>query len=165
MRKLFILKTLVDIIWILSYPGILVVLIAVPFLFIYSDLSLIPIKLHNETLVITGFLSKLIISVILLSYLLIFYAVFLFRKALSMFIRKKTFDDTVITNFNKIGYLLSLFSIINIVGVFVLNLVSGKLEVSIGLMTAILCLGLFFMVLSEVFKIAKTAKQENELTI
>ena len=29
----------------------------------------------------------------------------------------------------------------------------------------LICLGLFFMVLSEVFKVAKRAKEENNLTI
>ena len=40
-----------------------------------------------------------------------------------------------------------------------------KVYVGISPQIMITCLGLFFMVLSEVFKIAKAAKEENELTV
>jgi hypothetical protein len=40
-----------------------------------------------------------------------------------------------------------------------------SLEFGLNTHLTLICLGLFFMVLSEVFKIAKTAKQENDLTI
>ena len=40
-----------------------------------------------------------------------------------------------------------------------------SLELGLNQHIIIICLGLFFMVLSEIFKIAKNAKQENDLTI
>jgi hypothetical protein len=51
---------------------------------------------------------------------------------------------------------------------FVIKLIfESRFEIHLGLTpyVFIVCLGLFFMVLSEIFKIAKTAKQENDLTI
>jgi hypothetical protein len=46
-------------------------------------------------------------------------------------------------------------------------LYKSKFEIDLSFSPFILtlALGLFFMVLSEVFKIARTAKEENELTI
>jgi hypothetical protein len=51
---------------------------------------------------------------------------------------------------------------------FVFRLFSdSKFQMSLGLTPYIfvICLGLFFMILSEVFMVAKHAKDENELTI
>ena len=43
----------------------------------------------------------------------------------------------------------------------------GEFKINLGLTPylILICLGLFFMVLSEVFKVAKHAKEENELTV
>jgi hypothetical protein len=40
-----------------------------------------------------------------------------------------------------------------------------SLEFGLNQHIVIICLGLFFIILSEIFQIAKTAKQENDLTI
>lgn len=74
----------------------------------------------------------------------------------------------MINNFNKIGILLVASGIVASVLFFVFKLfIENKFEISLGLSPYLLlvCLGLFFMVLSEVFKIAKEAKEENQLTI
>jgi len=77
------------------------------------------------------------------------------------------FDNLVLNNLNKIGGLLMWFLIINMVCSFMYNLNMKKVafEISVSPLILTLCLGLFFMVLSEIFNIAKEQKEENDLTV
>ena len=73
----------------------------------------------------------------------------------------------VITNFKKIGILFLICGFGELIGKMVSSLLllskfHLKLDSSVVLFIVI---GLFFMFLREVFKEAKTTKQENELTI
>lgn len=167
MKKIFILKTIVDILWIISWPLILIALCIVPYLFINDDFSSIPINIRGNTILHFNLLSKIILSIMTISILLLLYSLYLFKRVLLLFMRRKIFDNIVLTNLNKIGVLLTFFSIINIICSFIYNINFGKIEfeISINPLVSTLCLGLFFMVLSEIFKIARDQKEENDLTI
>ena len=84
------------------------------------------------------------------------------------FQKVKPFHLDVIQNFYKIGYLLIAVGFVGSMLTFVSRLVvKGEFKINLGLTPylILICLGLFFMVLSEVFKVAKHAKEENELTV
>jgi type III secretory pathway component EscS len=87
---------------------------------------------------------------------------------LRYFLNAKIFDIYIILSFRKIGNAIVLYGIVSLI-ISIVGQIHFKQEISLefGLKThlTLICLGLFFMVLSEVFKIAKTAKQENDLTI
>ena len=105
MRKLNILKAVLDFLWITSMPIILMITIAIPFVFL---------------------------------------------------------------TFNKIGILLIIFAVINELPTLIYKIYyrySSEVYLSFSLFILTLSIGLFFMILSEVFKITKKIKQENELTI
>ena len=96
------------------------------------------------------------------------YCIYLFRKTLRYFQQVKPFHIDVINNFNEIGRLLSVIGIAGSLLFFVARLVlKNEFKIHLGLSPYIMliCLGLFFMVLSEVFKVAKHAKEENDLTV
>jgi Na+-driven multidrug efflux pump len=96
------------------------------------------------------------------------YCFYLFRKTLRYFQQVKPFDKDVIANFYKIGWLLSIVGSIGSIGFFLGHiLLQHQIKLNLGFSPylTIICLGLFFMVLSELFKVAKKAKEENELTI
>jgi len=96
------------------------------------------------------------------------YCLYIFRKTLRYFQKTKPFHNDVIENFYKIGYLLVGVGIGGTLMSFTSRLLfRGQLTINLGLTpyVILICLGLFFMVLSEVFKIAKHAKEENELTV
>ena len=166
MKKIHILKAIIDFVWILSVALIPLIIIFIPFLFIY-DLGDLDLAINNIALPTLTTFGKILMSTILLSYLLLIYCLFLFRKIMELFSRGKIFSETVLINLNKIGNFLVLFAIINIGVPFIQNLSFGKIHVDFVLSPFIMALsiGLFFMVLSEIFKIAKTAKTENDLTI
>ncbi|MFK5878227.1 MAG: DUF2975 domain-containing protein [Flavobacteriaceae bacterium] len=167
MRKIHILKAIVDFIWIMTIVLIPVIIIFIPLLFIY-DVKSLDFTISNVDLSTITIFGKILISMTLISYLMIIYSLYLFRKILDSFIRLKIFNFYVIKTFQKIGVLLVLSGVTT----FIISFTSDfyfqqklKLEIGINEHIVILCLGLFFMILSEIFKIAKSAKEENELTI
>lgn len=168
MKKLNILKTIVDIFLVISIPTILIIVFFIPFLFIIDDFDFIPIRVNSIDIIAENVASKILLTTVLLSYLILFYCVFLFKKILRDFQILKMFNDNVLSRLNKIGYLLIFCSFLNGVPSFLYRLLyKQKFSVDFGFSPFLLflCLGLFFMILSEIFKISKTMKEENDLTV
>jgi hypothetical protein len=170
MKKINILKTIVDLLWIFSMPVVLII-IGVSFTTFFidlSDLSDLSITINTLDFNPNSTLSKILFVISSLNYLLLIVALYFFRKVLTNFVRIRVFEEVVISSFKKIGNLLTFSGfislIISIIGkIYFEQKVS--LEFGLNQHLVIICLGLFFLVLSEIFKIAKNAKQENDLTI
>lgn len=169
MRKLVILKSLIDFIWFVTcIPAILILLFFAVYMFIKPE----SVNFVFDTGVsvveaISLEIQLLALALIGLGFIGI-YCVYLFRKTLRYFQRVKPFHDNVIANFYKIGYLLLGIGISASVIFFLSRLVvDSRVKIYFGLspFLMLVCLGLFFMVLSETFKVAKQAKEENELTV
>ena len=88
-----------------------------------------------------------------------------------MFQKREIFNDQVIHLFNRIGQLVIASSLISNVSLFIYKFVVKDhvgLSLDLGSYDSFLIsisLGLFFIVISAVFKIATRMKEENELTI
>ena len=169
MKKLNILKAIVDFVWFVSIPIIIIITLFIPAIFFYNfnDLN-ITINSINFKQIENNITLKLLLALTALNYLLIISALFYFRKVLTIFLSVKIFDNKVIYLFNKIGYLLTISGIASLILSIVSKLYFEQkvtLEFGLNQHLVLICLGLFFMVLSEIFKIAKIAKQENDLTI
>ena len=167
MKKINILKAIVDLLWIFSMPVVLII-IGVSFTTFFIDLSDLNIELNTINMNQNDLFSKILFVVSSLNYLLLIVALYFFRKVLTNFVRIRVFEEVVISSFKKIGNLLTFSGfislIISIIGkIYFEQKVS--LEFGLNQHLVIICLGLFFLVLSEIFKIAKNAKQENDLTI
>ena len=167
MKKINILKAIVDLLWIFSMPVVLII-IGVSFTTFFVDLSDLNIELNTININQNDLFSKILFVVSSLNYLLLIVALYFFRKVLTNFIRVRIFEEVVISFFKKIGNLLTFSGfislIISIIGkIYFEQKVS--LEFGLNQHLVLICLGLFFLVLSEIFKIAKNAKQENNLTI
>jgi hypothetical protein len=167
MRKINILKGIVDLLWIFSMPIVLVI-IGFSIAIFFVDLGELNIKINSVNFNGNTLLSKTLLVISALNYLLIIAALYFFRKVLNYFIRVKIFEETVITSFKKIGNLLAVSGIISLT----ISMISKiyfeqkiSLEFGLNQHIVIICLGLFFLILSEIFKIAKSTKQENDLTI
>lgn len=167
MRKIHILKAIVDLVWIISTISILVIL-ALLFGVWFIDISDIGLRINSIEFNSNALSSKILLAASCISYLLLIAALYYFRKALHQFLRVKIFEVEVITSFKKIGNLLLTSGLISLFVYFIGNLyLMSKIHLEIGLNehVIIICLGLFFMILSETFKIAKANKEENDLTI
>ena len=167
MRKINILKAIVDLIWIFSMPIVLLILCFSIALF-FVDLGELNIKINSVNFNSDTLFSKTLLVISALNYLLIIAALYFFRKILNYFIRVKIFEETVIKSFKKTGNLLSVSGIISLTISMISKIYFDQkiaLEFGLNQHLVIICLGLFFLILSEVFKIAKNQKQENDLTI
>ena len=168
MRKLSILKAIVDFFWIVSLPLIPILLIFIGFVIFDNSLDGFPIKMNGIEIKSFDRLSKAILITLMSSYLILMYCVFLFKKVLRYFSKINLFDNVVIYNLNNIGIWLVVAAFLQGVPTFIYKILykqKVKLEIGFSSFLIMLCFGLFFMVLSEVFKVAKFAKQENDLTI
>ena len=167
MKKINALKTIVDFIWIFTMPVILLI-IGFSIAIFFIDLGDFNIKINAINFNQNDILTKVLFVVSALNYLLIIVALYFFRKVLNHFIRVKIFEKMVITSFKKIGNLLTISGFISLIISIISKIYFEQkitLEFGLNQHLVIICLGLFFLVLSEVFKIAKNAKQENDLTI
>ncbi len=169
MRKLKILKTIVDILWIISMPVLLILIVAIPAIFFIEDLSIfeifhLKITSNPENIIY----AKIFIIPILISYILVYICIYYFKKILEDFLIIKIFSENVIRYFSKIGKLLLYAGIILTISKFGFLLIAEskiEFEIFISPQTLCICFGLFCLVLSEIFKISNQIKQENELTI
>ena len=167
MKKLNILKTIVDFIWIMSlifYP--LIILFTVMIL-IDKELFDIPISIVGASVDLSTGYGKIALIINVLNFGLLLYAVYFFRKLLNSFMKRIIFEETICLLLNKIGSLVIYASIVYLISDFIIKLSNSKIEIQFGYgpFLYLLALGLFFKVLSEVFNIGKKIKDENELTI
>jgi len=167
MRKLNILKAIVDVIWFFAIPTAFSLIILIPFI-ILEKFDFMTFQLQGVPMKAIDIPSKIVVIGGFLSYLVLIYCIYLFRKILRYFKRLNIFDEFVLMSFNKMGNLLVISAFLTGVPSFLYRIShKGEITISIGFSPffMLLCLGLFSIVLSEIFKISKNMKEENELTI
>lgn len=169
MRKLKTLKSLVDYIWYITcIPLVPLMVFFVIATFFKPSIVKFVIDISDEQLASHGvWLSIFAILLTVVVYASI-YCFHLFRKTLCFFEERDPFNKAVINIYSKIGWILIVIGIFAIVAwsIFRMVLLSEvKLGFGVSPYLTLICLGLFFMVLSETFLIAKRAKEENELTV
>lgn len=165
MKKLNILRAIVQFLWIMSMLSVPVIVLLIPGVFFIDDFNF---SINGNSIKVFDLVTKLIFVCYAVSYLLFIYVLFLFKNIIREFLRAKVFSELVIKNFHLIGIILSIVGLASTIISFIYRIHSkGKFQIDLGLSNNIitLCFGLFFMVLSEIFKISKNLKQENDLTI
>ena len=167
MRKLYILKIIVDFIWIISllfFP----VMLALSFYFIFTnELIDIPIKITFSEIDLTTPLGKIALIFALANYILWLIALCYFRKLMTNFRKRLIFEYANHIIFDTLGNLVIASSVVYLLADFLATSSLAKVQIHIGYgpFLYLLGLGLFFKVLAEVFKMGKSMKEENELTI
>lgn len=167
MRKLHVLKSLVDFIFVILSFTIPFILIGIPAIFFMNESStfkIIGLDFNQGT----TFLSKIFIAIYMITYVLIYVSIFKFRSLLSEFKKNKVFSNFVVKTLKEIGDLLLISGILMVVAQIGFKITSvSKIVLDLGVNSHYLCIcfGLFFLVLSEIFKISKELKNENDLTI
>ena len=170
MRKLNVLKTVLDFFWVFSLIGVVALIIFVPFYLFSADFD-IPVKIKGQEIKSQTVFSKIVVLINVISGLLFFYGIYLLRKVVKLFQKREIFNNEVIVNFNLIGKLIIVSSIMSSLSLYVFNVFERNnigLSLDFASYDSVLIsisLGLFFMVISEIFKISKTMKEESELTI
>lgn len=168
MKTITILKTLINIYYYLMIVALVAGFITIPLLLFTNQpytMSLFDRQIDIGQLSV----GESILIITLLGLVLYFYfrAIQVMRNTVKELVVGQYFSERVITNFKKMG---TLFLICG-VGFFVVNTVIKLLlenKLSVGLDSSLFLFvitGLFFLFLSEVFKVAKDATEENNLTI
>lgn len=170
MRKIFILRSILQFMLYFLVLGGVATLIIIPVILFSSDWD-IPVKIGGNYLETNSVGAKIAVVIGSIAYLLYVYAVFLLKKTIDLFIKRRLFDDEVIKKFNTIGKIFVAVALMTSIPSFFYS-VFIKQNIGLNLtsyysdsMLFNIAIGLFFMILSEVFKIAKNLKEENELTI
>lgn len=169
MRKLNILKTILDVAWffsILCFFGIIIMLSNSIFI---AD-NVVHIKMKGQEFGTGTILSKIVVLANLISGMLFIYSIYFLRKVVGLFQKREIFNTKVVHLFNLIGKLTVASSVISSVSLFIYNIIERKykgLSFDFGYESFLISIsvGLLFMVISEIFKIANNMKEENELTI
>jgi hypothetical protein len=170
MRQLTILKTILDFFWFFTFIGAIGVVVFLPFYLFESEFD-IPIKIKGQEIATNDLFSKIIVFINVVGGFLFLYSIYLLRKVVGLFQKREIFNDQVIHLFNRIGQLVIASSLISNLSLFIYKFVkkdTAGLTLDLGSYDSFLIsisLGLFFMVISVVFKIATKMKEENELTI
>lgn len=170
MKKLHLLKTFIDIFWFISLIIVAGLIIITPIIFFSSEPFDIHIKINGEKITVLDIPSKIMIIILLAAAICFVYGIYLLRKLLDLFSKRQIFEELPISLLNKIGKCFLLASVLTSIPTFFYNAVfRNNISLDFGgsfesfLFTA--SLGLFFMVLSEVFQMGKTIKEENDLTV
>lgn len=174
MRKLLFLRRLLDLFFIiLILTTTATVLLSGVFLFTDSGTALPDfITVNGASLSKLDFGAKSLLITGTVAYLLFLYAVFLLKKITRQFSRTILFEHTVIKQLNHVGYSFIGIAVLMYIPSFIYRLTEHEITVRFDFFghlfdsfLFIVSLGLFFMVLSSIFKIAKLAKEENDLTV
>lgn len=166
MKKLNFLKAIVDFVWIMAMITIPFILCLAGFIFFSEEPFDVPIKISGNELEVVDLKSRIVFACFMVSSLLMIYVLFLFKKLLRLFQLKIIFDTQVVQLFNKIGFILISSALISGISDFIFSFLKRNVSLSFELNSNVLLfsLGLFFLILSEVFTIAKSLKEENDLT-
>lgn len=173
MRSLRLLDLIITILF-YSMLGIGIITFGVLILFLFGiDLGIKTTTTFSDNNKVTMYLLLFSIFIFYSSYV---YSIYLFKQNISSFIKLKLFTTQVIKNFRVIGVI---YIVSYILSSLIVPLFKQDIKIEIAQDTDFLnfplnglIIGLFFLVLSKVFQIAKIQKeenielkQENELTI
>jgi hypothetical protein len=165
MRKLNILKSIVDcVLIVISTIFLFVIIISILFILDSEILTIAGKSLLNGIKII-GIWGKIALIISLANSALILYILFNFKILLENFLEKLIFEIETCMLLNRIGKLIIYSSFIDILSELILKLSKSEIGFSFSSFLYGLSMGLFFLVLAEVFKMAKDLKEENELTI
>lgn len=169
MKTISILKKLINVYYYLMLISLAASVIGIGTFFLTRNSEMNPkiLGIHVDFNQLTYSKIMIVIAIIVVLYYVYIKAINLLRKSLDDLSSGNYFSDLVINNFNKIGKLFLISSVIEFLGKIVFGILL-KQKFTLGLDSSIflfLIMGLFFLFLSEVFAKAKRIKQENDLTI
>ncbi|MXN92783.1 DUF2975 domain-containing protein [Flavobacterium sp. Sd200] len=168
MKRIALLKTLTVILFVIC---IVTMFFTVPFILVLAVMpGQIPFKINGHAADTLGIETILCMLAAVVGFAFFIYALHLFKKTLELFEKKKMFHADVVKYLDQTGKAILIGYTITAATTFIYNtLVENNLELNVALgfdsSFFIVGLGLFFLVLSDVFLMAKNIKDENDLTL
>jgi hypothetical protein len=165
MIKLKILKSIVDIVIIVFSISLLIAIILSALFMMDSEILTIESTSFLDGIKTSGISGKTALTIDLANSFLVLYILFNFKILLENFLDKLIFELETCVLLNRIGKLLIYSSFINIFSDLISKLSKNEIGFNFASFLYIISMGLFFLVLAEVFKIGKQLKEESDLTI
>lgn len=165
MKNTILFKSLIDILYFLQIPGLLVVILIIPF-------GTFNINQANFNIGDLTLIHWVILIISLICYICFLRGLYYLRKVARFLLSKKYFADSIIVNLKKSGshfLYTGIIYFILLLTKWLNNIYQGKLEFSYSdsSMTPlfITIIGLFFIIQSRTLILAKEMKEENDLTV
>ncbi|HEY0092246.1 MAG TPA: DUF2975 domain-containing protein [Flavobacterium sp.] len=170
MKKLHLLKTLIDLFFFFAILSMAAMIVMIPIVLFVPDMD-VPIKVKGVDISTMDSGAKFMLVFAAAGALCFVYAVYCLRKTIVRFNERKIFHPEVVVNLSRTGTYVIAASLLTNIPLFFYNVIyTNQASIDFGAsgfdsLILSVCLGLFFIVLSEVFKMAIHMKEENELTV
>lgn len=165
MKKAILFKTLVDILYILHFIGLIGIIFIIPF-------GTVNINQVNMSVEDWSLFYWSIFIVSLFAYIIFLRGLYFLRKMARFLLTNKYFSDNTIENLKKSGNNFLYTGIISfalIVVLWISKLTGGKFELiydnNLLIPLFLSIIGMFFIIQSNALNLAKGIKEENELTV
>lgn len=170
MRKLNILKTLLDLFWLFALISMVILVIITPMFILDPEMDL-PINIKGQLIKTNNLLSKTVVVVNIIGFILFLFGIYQFRKVIIQFQKRQIFNNEIIKRLNLTGKLIIISTIIENFSIFIYNFfekTNSEISININIFDSFLLsliIGFFFIVISEIFKIAYNLKTESDQII
>ncbi|MFD0992031.1 DUF2975 domain-containing protein [Tenacibaculum geojense] len=165
MKKAVLFKTLVDILYILHFIGLVGIIFIIPFGTI--NINQVNMDVENWSLF---YWSIFIVS--LFAYIIFLRGLYFLRKMARFLLNNKYFSENTIENLKKSGnnfLCTGIISFVLIIVLWLIKLIGGKFELiynnNLLIPLFLSIIGMFFIIQSNALNLAKVIKEENELTV
>jgi hypothetical protein len=165
MKNTILFKSLIDFLYIFLFIGIIGAGLLLPF----GSTNLQDMKLAIENL---AFVHWSIIAFNFITYLLFLRGLYFLRKVARSLLSNRFFTEKIITNLKKSGLHFVASGIghfLVLIGFFINKIYDGRLEINFDTNTTatlfLIIIGMFFSLQSNILKLGKAYKEENDLTV
>lgn len=171
MKKIYQLKTILDIVIVFSMVVMIVGLLGLLYGLITGNMSKMNVTIGGER--INHFDATFIFIALLMAsgYGLFIYSIYELKKLIAMFVRKEFFTDSSVKSLKTIGVSMLGSSLLIMVPAYIYGILNDATihltmsSIRPESMAFSIIISLFFIILSSIFKEAKMLKEENELVI
>lgn len=165
MKKTIVFKTLVDILYILNFIGLIGIIFTIPF-------GIINVNQANTSIEDWNLFYWLTFIISLFGYVIFLRGLYYLRKTARFLLSNKYFSDSIIQNLKKSGnhfLFTGIISFILSIILWIRKLTVGKFELiydnNLLIPLFLIIIGIFFIIQSNTLDLAKNIKEENELTV
>ena len=169
MNRIVFLKSLVSLLFLLCMIAVIFGLPLILILAIFP--TKVPFNFNGHLLDADHWSIVILLLILYMGHCAFTYGIYLFKQTLVQFSKRKFFDDKVLRALDQAGKAFIVAGMLWVVPPFFYRLLAEQtfdigIDVSgFGSSLFSFSIGLFFMVLSDVFFMAKQMKEENDLTV
>ncbi len=171
MKKIYQLKTILDIVIVFSMIIMFVSLLGLLYYLVTGNMNKINVTIIDQKIDHIDSILAVVIVLISIGYGLFIYSLYQLKKLVDLFVRKEFFTDLSVKTLRVIGVSMLFSSFFMVLPAYIYGVLnSATIHLTMKMispesMVFSIIISLFFIILSSIFKEAKMLKEENELVI